>query len=224
MCPAAGGAAPGRHGAHFTSPRPRRRPARPSAARKAMSSHTPNVPHPAHDDAHASALVHDVFHDFADELAAGHESMKRRMLLLLDSAMASDHAAGALADRDVARLLLAVQNGLVFDAATEYCEAPETARAARLWNRVIRLCVGRHETLAGAPYALLGLALLLDGDNAGASAALTRAAALRPDHPSAEALVAILEIHMTGRRVGVDLGTVGPMRRRLRSERAPSAA
>ncbi|MFJ1706806.1 DUF4192 family protein [Kitasatospora sp. NPDC088346] len=184
-----------------------------------MSSHTPNVPHPADDGARASALVHDVFHDFADELAAGHEAMKRRMLLLLDSALASDHAAGAVADRDVARLLLAVQNGPVFDAATEYCEASETARAAGLWNRAIRLCVGRHETLAGAPYALLGLALLLDGDNAGA-AALTRAAALRPDHPSAEALVAILEIHMTGQRAGVDLGTVGLMRRHLRSERA----
>ncbi|WP_431681280.1 hypothetical protein [Kitasatospora sp. KL5] len=62
----------------------------------------------------------DVFHDFADELAdAGQEAVKRRMLLLLDSAMASDDAASALADRDVAWLLLAVQNGLVFDAATE---------------------------------------------------------------------------------------------------------
>ncbi|MGW4891020.1 DUF4192 family protein [Kitasatospora sp. NPDC004240] len=146
-----------------------------------MSRNTPNIPHPAHDDAHASALVH----DFADELAAGHEAVKRRMLLLLDSAMASDDAAGALEDRDVARLLLAVQNGAVFDTATQHCEASETARAVRLWTRAIRLCVGQHEDLAGAPYALLGLALLLDGDSAGAGAALARAAVLRPDHPSA---------------------------------------
>ncbi|MFE3109058.1 hypothetical protein ACFXKJ_19375 [Kitasatospora indigofera] len=124
-----------------------------------------SVTDPADDDARASALPHDVFHDFSDELIAGHEVMRPRMLRLLDSAMASDHVAGALMGRDVARLLLAVQNELMFDAATEYCEASETARAAGLWNRAIRLRVGPHEDMASAPYALPGLALLLDGDN-----------------------------------------------------------
>ncbi|OKI26122.1 hypothetical protein A6A07_29500 [Streptomyces sp. CB03911] len=144
MVPAAGGAAPGRHGAplHVT-------PAAPTtgAALRSEEGHVqphPQRPHPA-DDARASALVHDVFHDFADELAAGRDAMKRRMLNLFNSAMASDHAAGALTGRDVARLLLAVQNGLVFDAATPNevwrAPGPETgvlgsggAREAHRWS------------------------------------------------------------------------------------------
>ncbi|MFF2618285.1 DUF4192 family protein [Kitasatospora sp. NPDC058046] len=137
-------------------------------------------------------VVADAVRAFARELEAGHEAAKRSLKPLLAAVLTGRRDVEDLTDQEVARLLLAVQNGDILHAASTYCEPEEVKRAAPLWSRVARLCVDPYRRMAAAPLTLLGIALLLDGDVPAAAGAAFLALEVKPGDEEAQVLLGLV--------------------------------
>ncbi|WP_406205399.1 DUF4192 domain-containing protein [Kitasatospora sp. NBC_01560] len=159
--------------------------------------------------------------DLGRELAAGHGTTRRQLLALLDQALRPGDAQGegAMGDDLAARVLVAVQNGPLFDAAAELCEIGDLARAQELWARAAWLCVDPYRMLAAAPLNLLALTELLAGDLSRARAMVLAAMAAKPGDATAERLSRILDFQ-EARVLTRGMDAVALLHRDLRSGRA----
>lgn len=167
----------------------------------------------------AAGVVADAVSTFARELEAGHDAARRTLKPLLAAVLTGRRAVEELADAEVARLLLAVQNGDVQHMASTYCEPDEVKRAVPLWSRVARLCVDPYRRMAAAPLALLGVALLLDGDVSAAGGAVLLALEVRPGYEPAEELMGLVTLAEVDQVVRAPLGVAEALRGALRSSR-----
>ncbi|MFC8723000.1 DUF4192 family protein [Kitasatospora sp. NPDC057198] len=165
-------------------------------------------------------LMERAYIDFTDELSVhGRDGLLDRLLLFVADLLAGGQDLEELPDQQLARLLLATQNGTFRYRAALRFEPEEVKRARRLWQRVADLCTGEHAQYAAGPLTLLGIAALLDGDCQEASEHLRRAVQSRPDAEDAASGLLCAEFAVLAHRFGVPLDVPDELRRHLRADR-----
>lgn len=123
--------------------------------------------------------------------AAGIETFRRESVRLLREALARLRPGAErdqLDDREIARLILGLQDRGTRDEAAQWVEPEERPAARRLWRILARRCVHPYGEHAAAPLTLLGWVSWVDGDDTAARICLNRALRVAPRYTFAKLL------------------------------------